>query len=56
VAVKTRYALWATAAERGAIARVLDGCPGEPLPSLLLVWNRVTAVPEVRLRSGGDNA
>jgi hypothetical protein len=29
----TRYALWATAAERDAIARVLDGCPGEPLPS-----------------------
>jgi hypothetical protein len=33
VAVKARYGLWVTAAERDAIARVLDGCPGEPLPS-----------------------
>lgn len=33
VAVKTRYGLWVTAGERDAIARVLDGCPGEPLPT-----------------------
>jgi Protein of unknown function (DUF1524) len=33
VAVKARYGLWVTPAERDAIARVLDGCPGEPLPS-----------------------
>jgi Protein of unknown function (DUF1524) len=33
VAVKARYGLWVTLAERDAIARVLDGCPGEPLPS-----------------------
>ncbi|QWC83925.1 DUF1524 domain-containing protein [Nocardioidaceae bacterium] len=32
VAVKTKYALWVTAAERMAIARVLDGCPGRALP------------------------
>jgi hypothetical protein len=33
VAVKARYDLWVTAAERDAVARVLDGCPGEPLPA-----------------------
>jgi hypothetical protein len=33
VAVKAKYGLWVTAAERDAIARVLDSCPGEPLPS-----------------------
>ncbi|MGY1835166.1 HNH endonuclease family protein [Blastococcus sp. SYSU DS0510] len=32
VAVKAAYGLWVTAAERDAIARVLAGCPGEPLP------------------------
>lgn len=32
VAVKATYGLWVTAAEAEAIARVLDGCPGEPLP------------------------
>ncbi len=32
VAVKARYHLWVTAAERDAIARVLSGCPDEPLP------------------------
>jgi len=32
VAVKARHRLWVTAAERDAIARVLGGCPGEPLP------------------------
>jgi Protein of unknown function (DUF1524) len=32
VAVKTRYRLWVTAAERDAIARVLSSCPGQPLP------------------------
>jgi hypothetical protein len=33
VAVKAKYGLWVTAAERDAIARVLAGCPGEPLPA-----------------------
>jgi hypothetical protein len=33
VAVKAKYGLWVTAAERDAIARVLDACPGEPLPA-----------------------
>jgi hypothetical protein len=33
VAVKGKYGLWVTAAERDAMARVLDGCPGEPLPA-----------------------
>jgi len=32
VAVKAKYTLWVTAAERDAIARVLSGCDGEPLP------------------------
>jgi hypothetical protein len=32
VAVKARYRLWTTAAEHAAIARVLDSCPGEPVP------------------------
>jgi hypothetical protein len=33
VAVKAKYGLWVTPAERDAIARVLGGCPGEPLPA-----------------------
>jgi hypothetical protein len=33
VAVKARYGLWVTEAERDAIAGVLSGCPGEPLPT-----------------------
>jgi Protein of unknown function (DUF1524)/Excalibur calcium-binding domain len=33
VAVKSAYGLWVTPAEHDAIARVLDGCPGEPVPS-----------------------
>ncbi|MCR6689472.1 DUF1524 domain-containing protein [Cellulomonas sp.] len=32
VAVKHAYGLWVTAAERDAMARVLGGCPDEPLP------------------------
>lgn len=32
VAVKSRYGLWVTAAERDAIAAVLQGCPGQQLP------------------------
>lgn len=32
VAVKARYRLWVTAAERDAILRVLGSCPGQPLP------------------------
>ncbi|WP_406832465.1 HNH endonuclease family protein [Pedococcus sp. KACC 23699] len=33
VAVKKMYGLWLTAPERDAITRVLDTCPGEPLPA-----------------------
>jgi hypothetical protein len=33
VAVKAKYRLWVTAAERDAIATVLSGCPGQELPS-----------------------
>ncbi|TQJ06970.1 uncharacterized protein DUF1524 [Lapillicoccus jejuensis] len=33
VAVKAAYRLTVTAAERDAIARVLQSCPGQPLPS-----------------------
>ncbi|MDP9428101.1 MAG: DUF1524 domain-containing protein [Actinomycetota bacterium] len=32
VAVKVGYGLWVTRAERDAVATVLAGCPGEPLP------------------------
>jgi hypothetical protein len=32
VAVKSEYGLWVTAPERDAIARVLDGCPGQLAP------------------------
>ncbi|WP_082590339.1 DUF1524 domain-containing protein [Phycicoccus sp. Soil748] len=33
VAVKRRYGLWVTSAERAAILRVLDSCPTQGLPS-----------------------
>jgi hypothetical protein len=33
VAVKAKYRLWVTAAERAAIGRVLDTCPAEPVPT-----------------------
>ncbi len=33
VAVKARYRLWVTPAERDASARVLEACPDEPLPT-----------------------
>ena len=33
VAVKAKYRLWVTQAERGAITTVLTGCPGELLPT-----------------------
>jgi hypothetical protein len=33
VAVKVKYGLWVTSAEYDAITLVLNGCPGEPLPS-----------------------
>jgi hypothetical protein len=33
VAVKTKYRLWVTQAEHDAIARMLSGCPGQPLPA-----------------------
>jgi hypothetical protein len=32
VAVKAKYQLWVTEAERDAIARVLGDCPGQELP------------------------
>ena len=32
IAVKGKYQLWVTSAERDAMARVLTTCPGEPLP------------------------
>jgi len=31
-AVKTKYDLWVTQAEQDAMLRVLEACPGEPLP------------------------
>lgn len=53
VAVKAKYGLWVTAAERDAMARVLGACPDEPLPasdhptgSDLPVWGATgTAAP-----------
>jgi hypothetical protein len=33
VAVKVKYRLWVTTAERDAIARVLSACPGQELPT-----------------------
>lgn len=33
IAVKQRYGLWITAAERDAMARVLVSCPQQPLPA-----------------------
>jgi hypothetical protein len=33
IAVKQKYKLWVTGAEKDAIARVLDTCPSQPLPS-----------------------
>ncbi|MCX4906144.1 HNH endonuclease family protein [Streptomyces sp. NBC_00878] len=33
VAVKKKYGLWVTAAEKDAMKRVLSGCPGQQLPS-----------------------
>jgi hypothetical protein len=32
IAVKTKYRLWVTSAEKDAMAAVLDVCPQEPLP------------------------
>ena len=32
VAVKVKYKLWVTSAEKDAISRVLAACPGQPLP------------------------
>lgn len=33
IAVKTKYEVWVTQAELDAMLRVLDTCPGQPLPS-----------------------
>jgi hypothetical protein len=33
VAVKKKYGLWVTAAERDAMRKVLNGCPAQPLPA-----------------------
>jgi len=33
VAVKAKYGLWVTVAEKAAITRVLDGCPGQRVPA-----------------------
>ena len=33
VAVKRRYGVWVTAAEKAAMVRVLSGCPGQRLPT-----------------------
>lgn len=33
IAVKKKYSLWVTAAEKDAMERVLSGCPGQALPA-----------------------
>jgi hypothetical protein len=33
VAVKKKYSVWVTSAERDAMRKVLNGCPSEPLPA-----------------------
>ena len=33
IAVKIKYSLWVTSAEKDAIAGILDACPNEPLPA-----------------------
>jgi len=33
VAVKAKYGLWVTGAERAALAGILTSCPGQPLPT-----------------------
>lgn len=33
IAVKAKYGLWVTAAEHDAMAGILTGCPGQPLPT-----------------------
>ena len=33
IKVKATYGLWVTAAERAAMLRVLQGCPGQPVPA-----------------------
>jgi hypothetical protein len=32
IAVKKKYTLWVTGAEKDAIVRVLSACPGQALP------------------------
>ncbi len=47
VAVKVRYHLWVTSAERDAIARILVTCPRQPLPigGALLVTSPASKAP-----------
>lgn len=45
VAVKHAYGLWVTEAERDAMARVLAGCPDEPLPATGPVPDAPSAPP-----------
>ncbi|GAA3140422.1 hypothetical protein GCM10020255_016920 [Rhodococcus baikonurensis] len=42
VAVKLRYRLWVTKAEKDAIAAVLSTCPGQALPSNAEAAGRVS--------------
>jgi hypothetical protein len=50
VAVKARYGLWMTRAERDAIARVLSACPGQRVPT------EAGAPPTVRPHSSAEPA
>jgi hypothetical protein len=56
VAVKRKYRLWITAAERAAIARVLRGCPGEKLPRAGAIRLPAAAPPRATKPGGSDTA
>lgn len=43
VAVKTKYGVWVTAAEKAALLQILAGCPGQPLPT-----GTAVAVPTIQ--------
>jgi hypothetical protein len=61
VAVKGKYGLWVTAAERDAMTRVLRGCPSTRLPgpgsaSTLATLRRATQAPQPAPESAGAPA
>ena len=43
IAVKKKYSLWVTQAEKDAMIRVLSGCPGQRLPAGLVIDGKVSS-------------